>query len=123
MGLLDKFKRGLRKTTQLLKTDIRDLFKTEIEQRAKARAAELESVGGSPYRRAYARMQQVADLVTALAPGPDIVARTVVSAVESSRPRQRYLVGVDALGIAVTNPLVPRQVSDKLLRLVADLRR
>lgn len=98
-------------------------FKTEIEQRAKARAAELESVGGSPYRRAYARMQQVADLVTALAPGPNIVARTVVSAVESSRPRQRYLVGVDALGIAVTNPLVPRQVSDPLLRLVADLRR
>jgi len=29
MGLFDKFKRGLKKTTQLLKTDIRDLFKAE----------------------------------------------------------------------------------------------
>jgi fused signal recognition particle receptor len=29
MGLFDKFKRGLNKTTQLLKTDVRDLFKKE----------------------------------------------------------------------------------------------
>jgi NAD(P)-dependent dehydrogenase (short-subunit alcohol dehydrogenase family) len=98
-------------------------FKTEIEQRAKARAAEREAVSGSQYQRAYARMQQVTDLVTTFAPPPSIVARTVVSAVESSRPQQRYLVGVDALGIAVTNPLVPRQVSDAIARLVADLRR
>ena len=97
-------------------------FKTEIEQRAKAKAAERESAGDSQYQHAYARMQQVADLVTTLAPPPGIVARTVVSAVESSRPRRRYLVGADALGIAVTNPLVPRQVSDRLARLIADLR-
>jgi fused signal recognition particle receptor len=29
MGLLDKFKQGLKKTAQLLRTDIRDLFKAE----------------------------------------------------------------------------------------------
>lgn len=29
MGIFDKFKQGLKKTTQLLNTDIRDLFKTE----------------------------------------------------------------------------------------------
>ena len=29
MGLFEKFKQGLKKTTQLLKTDIRDLFKSE----------------------------------------------------------------------------------------------
>ena len=98
-------------------------FKTEIEQRAKAKAAQRELVVGSPYQRAYARMQQVADLVTTLAPPPGIVARTVVSAVESRRPRHRYLVGADALSIAVASPLVPRQVSDTLTRLVADLRR
>mgnify|MGYP001816830041 FL=1 len=97
-------------------------FKTEIEQRAKTQAAERESVGDSPYQPAYGRMQQVADVVTTLAPPPGIVARTIVSAVESSRPRQRYLVGADALGIAVTNPLGPRQVSDRLARLIADLR-
>lgn len=97
-------------------------FKTEIEQRAKAQASERELVGDSQYRRAYARVQQMTDLITSVAPPPGIVARTVVSAVESRWPRQRYLVGADALGIAVTNPLVPRQVSDTLARLVADLR-
>src|SRR5882672_4440957 len=29
MGLFDKFKRGLAKTANLLKTDVRDLFKSE----------------------------------------------------------------------------------------------
>ena len=29
MGLFDQFKQGLRKTTRLLKTDVRDLFKSE----------------------------------------------------------------------------------------------
>ena len=29
MGLFDKIKQGLKKTTQLLKTDVRDLFKSE----------------------------------------------------------------------------------------------
>ncbi len=98
-------------------------FKTEIEQRAKAQAAERERTGGSPYERAYARLQQFTDVVASVAPPPGIVARTVVSAVESRWPRQRYLVGADALGIAATNPLVPRQVSDTLARLIADLRR
>jgi NAD(P)-dependent dehydrogenase (short-subunit alcohol dehydrogenase family) len=98
-------------------------FKTEIEQRAQAKAAERESSGDSPYQRSYARMQQMTGLVSSLAPPPHIVARTVVSAVESRRPRHRYLVGVDALGIAATNPIVPNQVSDRLARLIADLRR
>ena len=97
-------------------------FKTAIEERAKARAAERELDDDSRYQRAYARMQQVAGVVTSLAPPPDVVARTVVSAVESKRPRHRYLVGADALGIAAANPLVPRQVTDTLARLVADLR-
>ena len=29
MGLFDKFKHGLKKTAQILKTDVRDLFKSE----------------------------------------------------------------------------------------------
>ena len=36
MGLFDKLKQGLKKTTQLLKTDVRDIFKTgEILDEAK----------------------------------------------------------------------------------------
>jgi NAD(P)-dependent dehydrogenase (short-subunit alcohol dehydrogenase family) len=97
-------------------------FKTEIEQRAKAQAAEREAVTDSPYRKAYGRMQATVDLISAMAPPPGVVARTIVSAVESRRPLNRYLVGADALGIAAANPLLPRVVTDTLARVVADLR-
>jgi NAD(P)-dependent dehydrogenase (short-subunit alcohol dehydrogenase family) len=97
-------------------------FKTEIEQRAKAQAAEREAVTDSPYRKAYGRTQATVDLISAMAPPPSVVARTIVSAVESRRPLNRYLVGADALGIAVANPLLPRMVTDTLARMVADLR-
>jgi NAD(P)-dependent dehydrogenase (short-subunit alcohol dehydrogenase family) len=97
-------------------------FKTEIEKRAKAQAAAREAVTDSPYRKAYGRMQATVDLISAMAPPPGVVARTIVSAVEARRPLNRYLVGSDALGIAVANPLLPRVVTDTLARVVADLR-
>lgn len=99
-------------------------FKTGIEQRASDQAASRAAADDdSPYRRAYGRVQSTVDLVTSVAPPPDLVARTIVGAVESRRPRQRYLVGADAVGIAVANPLIPRQVTDTVARFVADLRR
>jgi NAD(P)-dependent dehydrogenase (short-subunit alcohol dehydrogenase family) len=99
-------------------------FKTEIEHRAQELAAERQAEGGddSPYRSAYGRMQTTASAITSLAPPPDLVARTIVSAVESRRPLKRYLVGADALAIAAANPLLPRTVTDTLARLIADLR-
>ena len=48
-------------------------------------------------------------------------ARTIVTAVESQRPLKRYLVGADALAIAAANPLLPRALTDALLRRLADL--
>jgi NAD(P)-dependent dehydrogenase (short-subunit alcohol dehydrogenase family) len=97
-------------------------FNTGIEQRARDQAVSRAAVDDSPYRRAYGRVQSTTDLISSLAPAPGLVARTIVGAVESRRPRQRYLVGADAVGIAVANPLVPRQVTDTVARLVADLR-
>ncbi len=97
-------------------------FKTEIEHKAREAATEREAVEASPYRSAYHRMQQTAGLISSMAPPPDQVARTIVSAVESPRPRTRYLVGIDALAIAAANPLLPRAITDQVLRLVADLR-
>jgi NAD(P)-dependent dehydrogenase (short-subunit alcohol dehydrogenase family) len=97
-------------------------FKTGIEGRAKEQAAERLSGEDSPYRKAYGRVESTLDLISSLAPPPDLVARTIVTAVESRRPLQRYLVGADAFGIAVTNPFVPRRVTDAIARLVADLR-
>ncbi len=97
-------------------------FKTGIEARARDRAASRASVDDSPYRRAYGRVESTTSLISSMAPPPGLVARTIVGAVESRRPLQRYLVGVDAMSIAVANPLLPRQVTDTVARFAADLR-
>jgi NAD(P)-dependent dehydrogenase (short-subunit alcohol dehydrogenase family) len=96
-------------------------FKTEIEQHAKVQAAEREAEVDSPYRKAYGRVQTTAGVISSLAPSPDIVARTIVTAVETRWPRNRYLVGADAYAVAVANPLLPRIVTDTVARLIADL--
>jgi NAD(P)-dependent dehydrogenase (short-subunit alcohol dehydrogenase family) len=96
-------------------------FKTNIEQRARDKATDLEA-GDTPYRAAYGRMRTAADLMSSVAPPPDLVARTVVAAVESRRPLKRYLVGVDALAMVVGNTLLPRTVTDTAARLAANLR-
>lgn len=96
-------------------------FKTEIEQHAKVQAAERETAGDSPYRKAYGRVQTTAGVISSLAPSPNVVARTIVTAVETRWPRNRYLVGADAYAVAVANPLLPRVVTDTVARLLADL--
>ena len=96
-------------------------FKTGIEQRAGAQAAEREADDRSPYRSAYGRMRTTASLIEKVAPPPDLVARTVVHAVETRRPLKRYLVGADAWSIAASTPFLPRSVTDALARVAADL--
>jgi NAD(P)-dependent dehydrogenase (short-subunit alcohol dehydrogenase family) len=97
-------------------------FKTEIEQRARSQAAEREADSDSPYRKAYGRVQTLTGVIASLAPPADVVARAIVTAVETGRPRNRYVVGADALAVVTTNPLLPRFVTDTVIRLAADLR-
>lgn len=76
---------------------------------------------GSLYAPGYARVARLTRLVESLAPSADAVAGCVVTAVESRRPRRRYVVGVESLpvrGIAV----LPDEITDRVVRLVADLR-
>lgn len=96
-------------------------FKTEIENKARADAQEREAVADGHYRNAYHRLETMAGVIGSVAPPPDLVARTIVTAVESQRPLKRYLVGADALAIAAANPLLPRALTDALLRRLADL--
>jgi len=56
-----------------------------------------------------------------LAPPPDLVARTIVSAVESRRPLHRYLVGMDAVAITSAERLLPKQFTDAAARLMTGL--
>ena len=51
----------------------------------------------------------------------NVVAPAVVSAIESRRPLRRYLVGVDAVSVASTHPLIPRALTDAATRLVSGL--
>lgn len=98
-------------------------FKTDIERRAQGQAAERgdDAHADSPYHAAYGRAGQLAGAIASVAPSPDLVARTIVNAVETRRPLHRYLVGADALAIAAANPVLPRTVTDTLLRFVAKL--
>jgi len=98
-------------------------FKTDIERRAQDQAAERGGGANtdSPYHAAYGRASQLAGAIGSIAPSPSLVARTIVSAVETRRPLNRYLVGADALLIAAANPLLPRAVTDTLLRYVGKL--
>ena len=96
-------------------------FKTGIEGRAREAAGERTAGEASPYRTAYQRAARALDAIERLAPAPDIVARVIVSAIESSRPRHRYLVGADAMSVALTHPLTPRSVTDAAARLFSGL--
>ncbi len=104
-------------------------FRTEIEPRAAQQATErleagAEAGGGdSPYRSAYRRLRSTAGLVSSLAPPPEIVGRSIVKAVEARRPLRRYLVGIDAMTLAATAPLLPRPVTDAIARFAADLKK
>ena len=60
-------------------------------------------------------------MIAGIAPPPDVVARTIVTAVESRRPLQRYLIGVDAVAIASLETVLPRSVTDALMRFAGKL--
>jgi len=95
-------------------------FKTGIGAdtglRARARVAD-----GSPYRAAYERTVSSVEAMERLAPPPEVVARAIGSAIESARPLRRYVVGLDALALASTQPLIPRALTDAAGRLLSGL--
>jgi NAD(P)-dependent dehydrogenase (short-subunit alcohol dehydrogenase family) len=96
-------------------------FRTGIGSSARDRADDRVAAESSPYATAYRRATSGLDAIERLAPPPDAVARVIVSAIESRRPLRRYLVGVDALSVASTHPLIPRALTDAATRLVTGL--
>jgi NAD(P)-dependent dehydrogenase (short-subunit alcohol dehydrogenase family) len=83
--------------------------------------ADRREPSGSVYAHGYARVARLTRLVESVAPSTDAVAGTVVTAVESRRPRRRYVVGVESLPVRGVAAL-PDPITDRLVRLVADLR-
>lgn len=94
-------------------------FKTNIDAAA-SEAASAAAAAEGPYQGAYERTAQGTSMLQ-YAPPADIVARTIVSAVENRRPLRRYLVGVDAVAAVASNALVPRAFLDAATRLVSGL--
>jgi NAD(P)-dependent dehydrogenase (short-subunit alcohol dehydrogenase family) len=93
-------------------------FKTGIWD---ASAADVERRQGSRYRGAYDRMLRGTALSQPFMGDPASVARVIASAVDSSRPRQRYLVGLDAQWLAAVDVLVPGRVRDRVTRVALGL--
>jgi NAD(P)-dependent dehydrogenase (short-subunit alcohol dehydrogenase family) len=96
-------------------------FKTGIGTSARDRADTRGAADDSPYATAYRRSTTGLDAIERLAPPPDVVARVIASAIESRRPLRRYLVGIDALSVAATQPLIPRALTDAATRFVTGL--
>lgn len=96
------------------------VFRTNIDAKTNEKVSVLAGREDSPYRTAYERMQQANDAMR-FAPPADIVARVLVTAVESRRPLDRYLVGADAVALAAAERFVPRPVMDAAARLFSGL--
>jgi NAD(P)-dependent dehydrogenase (short-subunit alcohol dehydrogenase family) len=96
-------------------------FKTSIGEKSRERTETLAGRRDSPYATAYDRMRGMLELMERLAPSAEVVARSITSAIESRRPRRRYIVGLDALATIATQPFIPRELTDFAMRLVAGL--
>jgi NAD(P)-dependent dehydrogenase (short-subunit alcohol dehydrogenase family) len=68
-------------------------IKTQFHATVEARARDIFSNPGSPYRPLYIQYQQVTAKMRLHEPGPDVVSRVVQQAIEDPRPRARYIAG------------------------------
>jgi NAD(P)-dependent dehydrogenase (short-subunit alcohol dehydrogenase family) len=96
-------------------------FKTGITGRSRDIASQHAAHEHSPYAGAYQRMDTLIELVERFAPSASVVARTIVSAVESRSPLRRYVVGLDALATIAAESLAPRALTDFAMRVAANL--
>ncbi len=91
-------------------------IKTQFHTTVEANAQKIFSNPDSPYQPLYEQYQKVTAGMRKQEPGPDVVSRIVQQAMESSRPKARYLAGFPFSGRLVLhlgNPvwdLVVRQM-------------
>ncbi len=83
--------------------------------------ADADRYGHGRYDVVYDRMRTNLRRWEPLMGDPAAVASTIASAVESSRPRARYLVGADAQLLDATRSLTPTVLRDRASRLISGL--
>ena len=78
--------------------------------------------GDSPYEPGYRRVERIMSVVERLSPPPHAVTRAITSAIESKRPKRRYLVGREVLAVRGLG-LVPDGITDRVVSAVSNLGR
>ena len=93
-------------------------FKTSIWEDLER---DIEKRGDSRFAGAYRRTQQMMKMSSPIMGDPHQCAAVIARALSASRPRARYLVGIDAMALAATNRLTPTAVKDRVIRLTLGL--
>jgi NAD(P)-dependent dehydrogenase (short-subunit alcohol dehydrogenase family) len=94
------------------RTGIWDEFEHDLEAR---------TAGGSRYGEAYRRYLALQRATQPILGDPVSCARVIGAALDARTPRARYLVGLDAQGIAIADRLAPTFLRDRVLRLALGL--
>ena len=76
---------------------------------------------GSRNTAAYERSLQFQRLLEPIMGSPEQCAKVIAGALEARAPRDRYLIGIDAQAIRLTDRLTPKLIQDRVLRLALGL--
>jgi hypothetical protein len=82
---------------------------------------DVASREGSRFDSAYRRSLQMTKLAAPIMGEPHQVAKVIVRALRSPMPRARYLIGVDAQALALSDRLTPTMLKDRVIRLALGL--
>jgi NAD(P)-dependent dehydrogenase (short-subunit alcohol dehydrogenase family) len=91
---------------------------TPIWERGQATGAEIESRSpqtGLLYGAAIEKFRKMIEATAERGIPPEKVAKAIAHALESSRPKTRYLVGLDAKVQARIRPLIPTRLFDRIV--------
>ncbi len=95
-------------------------FKTGIWEDMTRDIARHEEAG-SRNTSAYERSLQFQRILEPIMGSPEQCAKVIAGALESRMPRDRYLVGIDAQAIRLTDRLTPNAIQDRIMRLALGL--
>lgn len=90
------------------KTGIWEEFERDIDKREAA---------GSRYGNAYRRSLQGQKMLEGVMGKPETCARVIATALTTRMPRSRYLVGVDAQALFLSQTFTPTAIKDRIIRL------
>jgi NAD(P)-dependent dehydrogenase (short-subunit alcohol dehydrogenase family) len=95
-------------------------FKTGIWEELERDVARFQDEG-SRHAPAYLRMLRMQKFIEPIMGNPEACARVIAGAIESPSPRGRYLVGIDAQAIHLSNRFTPPFVRDRVIRAALGL--